>query len=497
MDSSQEDAGENYDIEGSPAVRPNLAKALQFTTLVKTAEEKAALRAQQLQAQMRKASVLNRKTVSPKRGGTLLNRARSPSMALSPSRRPSSRPSISAGAGDNADATEGSPSGNNARSPSKASLLRKSSSASAAGMLRQDSQRKYSAAPGTAPPTAVDGLGAPRTSSANNRGSVLMHSPLRKSSSASGLQIPGPAGGALLRKSSSVSAIHSGGADANNPPAGMQAGVTGKFSGARSAGTKAGTIARLSSAVIHEEGSFDSEGFSGENSPVAPVESGNNNKIAGTPSRGKKGSIAEPVTASAAVTDKRGSVLRKSSTAPLLGGIAESSSAGGRVSTANKGTALPSVGEVRTTPSLSVKVPGSGKTAPRLSLLPPQLAEGSVSSSDSKHKGAKKKKHRKQSAALTEESIDNTTVSLALASPPQSADKRKQSRKPSTAPGKGMHTANTDSGVDATEETAPKSANKKKRGSTLLAEKGATTSSVVTRLPPVQGNVRMTRRKDD
>jgi hypothetical protein len=484
MDSSQEDAGESYDIEGSPAVRPNLAKALQFTTLVKTAEEKAALRAQQLQAQMRKASVLNRKTVSPKRGASLLNRARSPSMALSPSRRPSSRPSISAGAGDNADAMDGSPSGNNARSPSKASLLRKSSSASAAGMLRQDSQRKYSTAPGTAPPTAVDGLGAPRTSSAHNRGSVLMHSPLRKSSSASGMHIPGAVGGALLRKSSSVSAINSGGADVNNPPAGMQAGVTGKFSGARSTATKVGTIARLSSAVIHEEGSFDSEGFSGENSPVAPVESGNNNKIAGTPSRGKKGSIAEPV------SDKRGSVLRKSSTAPLLRRIAETSSA-------NRGTALPSVGEARTTPSLSVKVPGSGKTAQRLSLLPPQLAEGSVSSSDSKHKGAKKKKHRKQSAVLTEESIDNTTVSLALASPPQSADKRKQSRKPSTAPGKGTHTANTDSGVDATEEAAPKSANKKKRGSTLLAEKGATTSSVVTRLPPVQGNVRMTRRKDD
>jgi hypothetical protein len=93
-----------------------------------------------------------------------------------------------------------------------------------------------------------------------------------------------------------------------------------------------------------------------------------------------------------------------------------------------------------------------------------------------------------------EESIDNTTVSIALASPSHSPGKGR--RKSSTA-SKRPTTAESASSGDERPGSPAKTPTKKKRGSTLLAENKASgaVSNIVTRLPPVQANMRLTRRK--
>lgn len=121
----------------------------------------------------------------------------------------------------------------------------------------------------------------------------------------------------------------------------------------------------------------------------------------------------------------------------------------------------------------------------RFTVTAPTLTEGSESS-DHTGSPAKPKKGRKKStvraSSLAEMSVDNTTVSLALASPPRVS-----------SPGAGNKNNNTSTGGGHV---------KKKRGTILAGEKGLQNnqpriSSIVTRLPPVQGDVRLTRRKGE
>lgn len=136
----------------------------------------------------------------------------------------------------------------------------------------------------------------------------------------------------------------------------------------------------------------------------------------------------------------------------------------------------------------------------RLNMLAPSLAEASETSLDSDHAKPKKPKSRKKSTpcVAAEPSLDDTTVSLALASPGQSPAALK-TRKRSTVVNKRHGTPV--SGEKASPTGTPE-AGVKKRGTILKGgdknSNNATgpASSVVTRLPPVQANVRLTRRKE-
>ena len=430
-DFSQE-GGDDDSQEG--VLRPNLAKVMQFTNMVKTAEEKAALKAKQQLAAMRKASVLNRGTTlqSPSRRGTHLagRKTRSPSIAaqlggaasglLGTRRTASSRPSISAGSA--------SPPGK--LSAIHSGSMRKSSSASAAGMGLAPGLRRPSA--------AVD------TSGSSRKHSTTLNSPPSSSSakvSSSGMLGLSPG---LLRKSSSASA-------------GMGS-HTGKFTSP----SRAPSAAHLFPAgTIQEESSVDGLEDDAER-----------------PKEGKKLKLST-VLPLAPLEQRRSDALRKGST---------TSAAKYSPGAAN---------------------PGGGGKSQRLSAPVSHssvLAEGSLSSADS-HPRTNNKRMPKKST-LSEGSIDNTSKSLALASPVQSPASKKSvqhktfSRKASTAPVPIEETAvaTAAGGTTTAEErvASPKKGRKKsKRGSLLKIDAAAAPSSAVTRLPPVQGQLRLTRRRGE
>lgn len=137
----------------------------------------------------------------------------------------------------------------------------------------------------------------------------------------------------------------------------------------------------------------------------------------------------------------------------------------------------------------------------RLNVLAPSLAEASETSLESDHAKPKKPKSRKKSTpgVVAEPSLDDTTVSLALASPGQSPAAIKTRKRSTVA----MKRHGTPVSGEKASPTGPPEAGVKKRGTILKGgdkniNNNATgpASSVVTRLPPVQANVRLTRRKE-
>lgn len=506
LDFSQEEDGENKS-QGSagPALRPHLAEALKFTKTLQTAEAKAAQRAEKIREQLaalRKVSVIGGGGSPQGRRGTNLGRkSRSPSVAIG-GRRTSSRPSVSAGGGVGgglgrpSNLSPGNPSvGNNSGSPSRhGSVLRKSSSASAgvnAGVA------------------ATGGTGVGGNESAQNR----RESTLRKSSTSPGLRVDTlRKGSTSATPSSPVSPVSPIRSDSMGNISGLS-GHTGKFK--PSFRTPSDTKLGRHHTIMEEDHSHsgsnslqDSGSLPGSPKQLLKARQRSASKV-GASSSTKSTLGADKDKNSGAESSTVGKPLSRSTSRVSVGGSAKSNAPATESGVSSKSvdrkmSSAPPLAN-RANSVVSLKLPAAINTnltatganasskSMRFTQTAPSLAEASESSDSfgnnaspaptskaPRHEespNTKRKKSRKKSttrlsgitSSLAETSIDNTTVSLALASPPGS-------------PG-----------------TAPVGHVKKKRGTIMAGEKGQQprVSSIVTRLPPVQGNIRLTRRKGE